>query len=290
MAGWGGVLLRCRRVGARSACTGWCGRWLARSWRRWSGPRPSATGATWSPTAWARCWPVGGGTVHARGKPPSMSRPPDFDRVAAVYPVLETALAFGWMQRARRVLAAWIEDSRHPLLAGEGPGRLLAALKRRRPVGPVTVVDASGGMLRRARRAWEREGGDADDVRFVHADLRVWSPPAGVHDAVALPFVLDCFTGPELRDVAARFARGLPEGGCLVWADFNVPGGWRAFPARALIRLLYAFFGVATGLGVRRLEDPSPALAAAGLRRHQARFLAGGLLRVERWERGTGRP
>lgn len=101
-----------------------------------------------------------------------MNRPADFDRVAPLYAVLETAFALGWMQRARQWLAAWIQDARHPLLAGEGPGRLLTALQRRRSTGPVTVVDASAAMLRRAQKASQGAGTGRVEVRFLQADLR----------------------------------------------------------------------------------------------------------------------
>ena len=95
-----------------------------------------------------------------------------FDPIAPRYCALET-LAFGnALQSARVAFLSEIGDTRRALIAGEGNGRFLEALLRRHPTIRVDCVDASARMLQLAKARVH----DDPRVRFLHEDLKVWSP------------------------------------------------------------------------------------------------------------------
>ena len=95
-----------------------------------------------------------------------------FDFIAPRYRALET-LAFGNALQCARV--AFLREAgsiRRALIAGEGNGRFLHALRRKHPGICVDCVDASARMLQLAKAHVH----DDARVRFLHEDLKVWSP------------------------------------------------------------------------------------------------------------------
>jgi SAM-dependent methyltransferase len=202
-----------------------------------------------------------------------------FDHVAAVYRWLEY-LAFGrTLQRARTAHLPALRACTKVLVVGDGDGRCLDALLRCAPGAQVTSVDASAGMLRRARARAVRAGG-ADRVDFVHADIRRLRIEPDQYDAVLTLFVLDCFLDEDVRRLTAALAAGLRPGGLWLFADFAIPPrGWRRWHARVWVGALYAFFRLTTGLEARVLPDAEAAILAGGMARTAERRYRAGLLR-----------
>ena len=204
-----------------------------------------------------------------------------FDRLAPHYRWLEHALAGGVLQRARLAHLAALDGARSILLAGEGPGRFLAALRSRRPDARLTVVDASAAMLARARQV------DTSPLtEYIEADLRTWRPPAGHFDALVTHCVLDCFGPATLGDVIARLAAAAQPAATWLVTDFTVPPrGWQRLRARGVHRLMYGAFRVATRLEATRLTPPDPWLEAQGFTLRQRHPFNHGLLQADHWHR-----
>lgn len=206
----------------------------------------------------------------------------NFDRLAPHYDWME-AVCGGSLQRAR---TAWLEelsDCRRILSAGEGHGRFAAACARRFPAAELTCVEASPRMLARAQA---RTRGLPGAPVFHCADVRTWTP-AATYDAVVTCFFLDCFPPGMLDAVVARLAEcASPRAKWLV-VDFSLPArGPARWRARAIHRLMYAFFRHTAGLPARRLTRPDPFLAAHGFRRTHRQEFECGLLAAELWQRG----
>ena len=195
-----------------------------------------------------------------------------FGHLARCYESFECMTFGGVLQRARTYHLEDLAPVPEVLLLGDGDGRFLEALlterARRGTTGTVVSVDASRGMLERAR---ERVAGlpGAERVRFVHSPAGAFEPPAGYSPgAIASQFFLDCFEEGDLAELAEHISSVASPGTAWVIADFSLPPSrspWR-LPARAVIWVMYRFFSLAAGLRAKRLPDFHKALNGSGWR------------------------
>lgn len=209
-----------------------------------------------------------------------------FDILAPHYTWLEVALAGRRLQRCR---CAWLErlaGCDDILILGVGHGHFLRAAAQRFPTAHITSVDASAAMLRRAEHRAQRSAPNPERLRFVHAQLPDWQPKPASFDAVVTHFFLDCFAPAELDAVVASLARAARSRALWLVSDFAMPShGFARARARAVHRLMYAFFRPVTRIRARRVTPPDDLLRAQGF------FLRGrtasewGLLRADLWAR-----
>jgi hypothetical protein len=172
------------------------------------------------------------------------------DPIARWYRPLEY-LVFGRALERRRF--AFLEEAakaRRVLMLGEGDGRFIAEFVKRNPLALVDCVELSHCMLALAH------------------------------------FFLDCFTVAELEGLVARISARCRPGARWLASEFCLPEtGLRRAAAWALIRIMYLFFRITTGLKVKRLPDYAPVLAANGFRIVRRCSEVGALLVSELWER-----
>jgi hypothetical protein len=211
-----------------------------------------------------------------------MNPPPNFNRLARLYPWIELATFGPSLTRCRFTFLPELRVSRSAIVLGDGDGRFTARLLSENPLIQIDAVDASESMLRALKR---NAGIDSARVRIHRADARTWQPPSPPYDLIVTHFFLDCLTTDEIAALAARLHSSLTPSALWVVSDFAVPPGrfgWLI--ARSLITGLYLAFGLLTGLSVRRLPDHRNALRQAGfalLRQHPR---LGGLLVSELWQ------
>lgn len=209
-----------------------------------------------------------------------------FDRLAPHYTWMETLLAGRRLQRARVAWLDALDSCERVLIAGVGHGHFLRSALRRFPGLRVTCVDASAGMLRRARRELERARLPLARVEFVHDSLPRWQPASAGYDAIVTHCFLDCFPPEELREVIAVLARGARERAQWLVTDFAVPArGLKRQRARAVHALMYAFFRRATRLRARHWTEPDALLATEGFVLAGRKTSEWGLLRADWWRR-----
>ena len=219
-------------------------------------------------------------TPHA---PP---REPDFDRVAAIYRWAEYAALGPTLQRVRTALLPHLGQPRSALILGDGDGRFLEQLLLHNPACHALAVDTSAAMLQRLERRCRRSVPSASArLQTLRASaLTVDVPPHT--DLVTTHFLLDCFTQAQVNALSSRLAAQLPPGSLWLLSDFALPSNHLLRPlARVYIAALYAAFRLLTGLQVRRLPHPEPALTAAGFTRLRRQTFLGGLLYTELWRR-----
>ena len=203
-----------------------------------------------------------------------------FDRVAPFYRTLERLVFGDQLQQARIAFLGELEPPRRVLIVGEGDGRFLAEFVRRYPEAAIDCVEASARMIALARPRL----GDGHKVNFIHADARRFSFQAGYYDLIVTHFFLDCFSGAALRGVMQSLAKAGTSNAIWLLGDFRVPEErWRGLQARFLIRTMYLFFGLTSGLETRRLDDPSLLLRTAGFERVRQRLARGGMIKSELW-------
>ncbi len=204
-----------------------------------------------------------------------------FDRVAPFYRALEQLVFGDQLQQARLAFLEEIDRPRRVLIVGEGDGRFLTEFVRRHPRATIDCVEASARMIDFAR---SRSGGS--EINFIHADFSTLSLEPDHYDLIVTHFFLDCFAGAALRDIVEKLGGVATPDACWLLSDFRVPeSGWRRLWARFCICAMYFFFGLVSGLGTQRLEDPTPGLLAAGFERVSQRLTRGGMIKSELWRR-----
>ncbi|MBZ5674321.1 MAG: class I SAM-dependent methyltransferase [Acidobacteriia bacterium] len=180
------------------------------------------------------------------------------------------------LERRRRWFLPQLGNARRALVLGDGDGRFLRELLRRHSDVRADYVDLSRRMLELAR---QKAG--ADRVNYQQADARTLDLPRDEYDLIATHFFFDCFGPNELEALIARVADAAKPGVQWIVSEFRTAN----IPARLLVRALYLFFGITTGLKTRKLADHRPILQSHGFRLTGASHSRGGLVVSELWKR-----
>jgi len=178
------------------------------------------------------------------------------------------------LERRRRWFLAELGNARRALVLGDGDGRFLQELLRRNVVMRADYVDLSGRMLELAR---EKAG--AKRVSYQQADARTINLSCGEYDLIATHFFFDCFGAEELALLIGQVAKAAKPGARWVVSEFRNS----SFAARLLVRFLYLFFRITTGLKTRTLVDHRPIMQLHGFRLRNANHST--LVVSELWER-----
>lgn len=189
------------------------------------------------------------------------------DRIARWYRWLEYA-AFGGALRRRR--EAFLFELGHPqrvLVLGDGDGRFLQLFTALYPEASVDAVDVSARMIDLAK---DRVA--SDRVIFHLADALEF-PFEGDYDLAVAHFFFDCFKTEELHALLNR----IHAKNWLVSEFRNTRWSW------PLLRGLYFFFRMTTGLRVTALPKYRQVLSGLGYCIESERPALGGLVVSELW-------
>jgi SAM-dependent methyltransferase len=214
-----------------------------------------------------------------------------FDSLAPHYRWMEWLLAGRKLQRCRTAFLDQMRLAQDVLLLGEGNGRFLSELVQVNQSASITVLDASQGMLREARRRVETGGrhGRAR-IDYVHADIFAWSPPPGRFDLIVTNFFFDCFRADQLGMLIPRLASAASCGARWIVSDFQIPAdGFAHWRARWIVATMYWFFRTVTHLPARSIAPIDSLLQSAGFELRERRISEWGLLHADLWQR-TNRP
>jgi SAM-dependent methyltransferase len=192
------------------------------------------------------------------------------DRIARWYRWIEYAGFGRTLERRRQAFLRDLSETRRVLALGDGDGRALAPLLAAAPYARVDYIDVSARMLELARA---RAG--TTSVSYRNEDARTVQLPTAEYDLIVTHFFLDCFDETDLEPLIARLASAATPRARWLISEFR-GNGW-------LVRALYVFFRIATGLHTRRLVDHHPLLKRHGFRltRHEDAWR--GLLASELW-------
>jgi SAM-dependent methyltransferase len=199
------------------------------------------------------------------------------DLIAPWYRWLEYG-AFGRaLQKRREAFLPDVASARRVLVMGDGDGRGLAALLRTAPRAQVDYVDSSARMLNLARK----RSGTARVAYHLGNALDFVRESTGKYDLVVTHFFLDCLPSEELEQLLDGI-RGItePDARWLI-SEFRDHQRWSSF----VVRGLYLFFGLTTGLKTRRLVRFDSAFQQAGFQRLKVAHALDGLLTSELWKK-----
>ena len=195
------------------------------------------------------------------------------DPIARWYRWLEY-LGFGRaLERCRCAFLRDVADAKRILVLGEGDGRFLVKLVEQNRGASINYVDSSGRMLQLARA---RVG---DGVTYIQGDALTILLPENEYDLIVTHFFLDCFDEPQLNRLIGRLTSAARPNARWLISEFRVSSLW----SRAVVRLLYFFFRVTTGLKASRLVNHHPLLECRGFRLTRQQHARAGLLVSELW-------
>ncbi len=159
---------------------------------------------------------------------------------------------------------------------GEGDGRFLVKLLERNAQASIDYVDLSAKMIELARA----RAGD-ERVAYRQQNALEIELPRNELDLLVTHFFLDCLTEDQARALIASLTRAAKPDAKWLISEFRETSFW----ARGIVRLLYLFFRIATGLRTNRLIDHHPLLEQKGWRLECEQTERFGLLASELWSR-----
>jgi ubiquinone/menaquinone biosynthesis C-methylase UbiE len=178
-----------------------------------------------------------------------------FHRVAPFYDQLARLIYGDALEQAQRSLLPYLPDQGRVLVIGGGSGWLLEQLLHTGKQLDILYIDAAPAMLQRAERRYTRfQQPHRCTVSFrlgTESALR----PQEQFDVVYTPFLLDLFPPLRLQKLMASLAAALHPTGCWLFTDFWPVRQPLPYWQRLLIRSMYAFFGVVSGVKARELPD-----------------------------------
>jgi SAM-dependent methyltransferase len=188
-----------------------------------------------------------------------------WDSIAKWYRWLEYAAFGGALRRRREAFLFELGDPLRVLVLGDGDGRFLQLFTALYPRAQVDAVDFSAKMIELAQAR-------APGVTFQCADAREFAFTAK-YDLAVGHFFLDCFTDEELRLMLARIQTRQ-------WLISEFRDTRWSWP---VLRGLYFFFRLTTGLKTLALPDHAGALKVLGYTKDREEIALGGLLVSELW-------
>ncbi len=192
-----------------------------------------------------------------------------YDAVAPFYDLLSRIVYGKKLLHAQRCFLSDIPNGSRVLFLGGGTGKVLPQLLQLEGIS-VDYIEPSGAMM---RRAMKRAAGEAkQSVQFIQGD-HTQLPAHVQYDAVLTFFVLDMFTELKAIEFTDIVDASLKPGALWLLADF-FPS--RNIVHRALLKGMYLFFHLATGIQTRQLPDYDKALNRHDFhRRAEKKFMQG---------------
>jgi SAM-dependent methyltransferase len=189
------------------------------------------------------------------------------DSIARWYRWLEYAAFGGALRRRREAFLFELGNPQKVLVLGDGDGRFLQLFTALYPQARVDALDMSTRMIELAQAS-------APGVTFHLADAREF-PFEEHYDLAVAHFFFDCFEAGELQALLSRIRAN-------TWlvSEFQ-PTRW-SWP---ILRSLYFFFRLTTGLRVTALPDHRAILSSLGYQIEKQQSALGGLVVSELWVR-----
>jgi ubiquinone/menaquinone biosynthesis C-methylase UbiE len=208
------------------------------------------------------------------------------DRIARSYRWFEYA-AFGRaLERHRVHYLPHLTDCSQALLLGDGDGRFLVELTSTNPAIRVDSIEASAVMLSLAQgRIAAKHIPSPSRIRLLHGDAFEIPLAPDRYDLVVTNFFFDCFSTASIARLIDRIVPACRANTRWIVSEFQQPAtGWRAWHARLWLTTMYRFFGLTTGLSIRKLPRYETSLLQARFRLSSRTTSRAGLICSELWQ------
>ena len=181
-----------------------------------------------------------------------------FDKLAPWYGILESLLFGTRLHQMRCAYLDQLAGVRNVLLVGEGTGLFLESLLKVNRDATVAVVDASAEMIDRCKKRVPSK--DSRRVTFYRSTIQEFESVQHF-EALCTFFFWDCFEENQLHSMLPAIFKFLKPQSFWIDVDFfETPKdtlGINIFQF-LLMRILYGFFGLATGIEACRVFEIEP--------------------------------
>ena len=198
----------------------------------------------------------------------------NFDAIAPFYDSLAKWIFAGAIERAPLEFLDELPTVHHILIVGGGTGKLLPSLISRFPDVKITYIEPSANMMHRAKARCPQA-----DILFIQQPLEEVKFDDGSYDMILTPFVLDLFNHKELGRHMGSLNSWLTKGGQWLHCDFYVDElspWWQ----NVLLRCMYWFFGLTTGMKNKRLLDFNSYFHPMPLMQQRSKSYYGGMIKT----------
>jgi tRNA (cmo5U34)-methyltransferase len=179
---------------------------------------------------------------------------PNFDSIAPYYDSLSRLVFGNALRRAQVEHLGAIPEQAHVLLIGGGSGWLLKQLRLQKPQIQVTYLESSSKMLELAQKHCKQLAIPTAAVSFRLGDEDSLQPNESF-DVILTPFLLDLFPDDRLQHLMDRLYTALHPGGLWLFSDFWPVHKPAPHWQRLMLRSMYTFFGLVSGVRATRLPD-----------------------------------
>ncbi len=173
----------------------------------------------------------------------------DFKYISFFYDPLARLVFGNNLANAKKQFIDRVKPGSVILIFGGGTGDILNDMLSEISNCTIDFIEPSSGMIRMAKKKLHPEY--THRVNFIHGN-QICIPNNMQYDAVAVFFVLDVFKQQEALVVSIQLNASLKKDGIWLFADF--------FPAlnyfqKWMMRIMYLFFKVTTGISASRLPE-----------------------------------
>ncbi|MBV9961502.1 MAG: class I SAM-dependent methyltransferase [Parafilimonas sp.] len=185
--------------------------------------------------------------------------PNDYNAIAKFYDALSRIIYQRSIIKAQQFLIEFIADNYKVLLVGGGTGWILEEIsKLKRQNVSVVYVEKSSAMIEMAKkRTYENI-----NVEFIN-DAIENSDSSQQFDIIFTPFLFDNFLEEKILLVFSELDSLLKPNGVWLYADFVNDKFNRKYWQQFLLKTMYLFFKITTGIEAQELIDMRPYFANA---------------------------
>lgn len=184
--------------------------------------------------------------------------PANYDTIARIYDLLSRMIYGGDIVDAQECMLPYIHPHSSILIVGGGTGWLLESLSGRVKEGlDIDYVESSAEMIRLS----EKRGYKGNKVNFIHQRVENFVIEKK-YDAIITPFIFDNFQRDKIDIVFAKLDQSLKENGAWLYADFVYEPLHSPFWHKVLLRVMYLFFRITTGIETQKLVPMNNYFAA----------------------------
>lgn len=168
-----------------------------------------------------------------------------FNFIAKYYTSLSQSVYGQSLELAKKSLFSAIPPDAKILIIGGGTGVSLEFLLNMRPHVTIDFVDSSSEMIRLAQTNFHNSG-----VNFYCSPIEEFT--GGGYDVIITEYFLDLFSTLEIEDHIRLIKQKLSATGIWIDTDFRIV---RKVSSRILMKLMYLFFRIVSGVKVWKLTE-----------------------------------
>jgi tRNA (cmo5U34)-methyltransferase len=194
-----------------------------------------------------------------------------FNSISAIYDAMVWLVFGSTLHKAQCHFIDAIPPRSKILIIGGGTGKFLKELLNQKPQSRVVYIESASEMIAIARKKADEDS----RVTFIHGTQN--SIPQNLNaDVVITPFFLDLFSDESLKKAIDLLKASLGPHGIWIATDFTRS---RKFSHRILLRLMYAFFRLATRIESKQLPSWEDQLLTLG-KQIEVKTFRGGFIKT----------